>query len=165
MPFLERIVGANFRTEEGGRIVVFPGDRRDRGHVVRSEAEELKIRAFLKMFYFAYFAIFFLGGVLSTRLSVDVYNASLDSYAHLLRALCICVGIYLVVLGLPFLLLWSSYKKSALGFVSAQNEVVLSDEALALRRKARQRLMIALTAGVVVLAACLGGVAFLARAR
>jgi hypothetical protein len=165
MSFLDSIVSANFRSEKPGRIVISPGTLRNRGYVVRSEAEELKIRSFLKMFYFAYFTILFLGNLLSIHLAVAVYNASLDSYAHLLRALVLCVGIYSVFLGLPLLLLMRSYRKSFLDFVSDQDEVSLSHEALVSRKKARRRLMILLAAALIVLAASVVGIAFLARAR
>jgi hypothetical protein len=52
MALLDFIVDANFRSEAVGRVVVFPGDRRHRGYVVKSQAEELKIRSFLRMFYY-----------------------------------------------------------------------------------------------------------------
>ena len=55
MALLDSIVSANFRSENTGRVVVFPGDRRHRGYLVKSPAEELKIRSFLKMFYGAHF--------------------------------------------------------------------------------------------------------------
>jgi hypothetical protein len=161
MSFLDTIVDANFRSENAGRVVVFPSSRHHKGYLVKSPAEELGIRSFLKMFYFAYFAILFLGSVLSTRLSVDVYNASLDSYAHLLRALGICVGIYFVLVGLPFLLLWRSYKSALLGFVSAQDEVVLSG-----KRTSQQRLRLAflcIAASAVLIMAL--GVLLLVRAK
>jgi hypothetical protein len=48
MGFLDSVVGQYFRDEKAGRVVAFPVDRRIRGYVVRSESEELKIRAFLK---------------------------------------------------------------------------------------------------------------------
>ena len=38
----------------------------------------------------------------------------------------ICVGIYFLVAGLPYWLLWRSFKKAILTFVSAQDEVVVS---------------------------------------
>ena len=152
MSLLDSVVGANFRSAKTGRIVISPGILGNRGYVVRSDAEELKIRSFLRMFYFAYFAVLFLGNLLSLRLSVDVYNASLDSYAHLFRALVLCVAIYSVVFGLPFLLLWRSYKKSFLDLVSDQEEVSVSGEVLAAGRNARRLWMALLAIGLLVLA-------------
>jgi hypothetical protein len=151
MPFLDSIVGKNFRSEKAGRIVIL-GTRPLRCFVVRSEAEELKIRSFLKMFYFALFAIFFLGSLLSNQLAVKIYNASLDSYAHLLRALGLCVAIYSGILALPLLLLWRSYKKSFLYFVSDQDEVSVSGELLATARNTRRIWMALLAIGLIVLA-------------
>jgi hypothetical protein len=75
MAFLDSIVGACFRDEEAGRVVVFSGDRPTRGYVVRSESEELKIRSFLKMFYFAHFSILLLGYSLASEWSRGIYHA------------------------------------------------------------------------------------------
>ena len=61
MGLLDSIVGKSFRDEKVGRVVVFTGDRRNRGYVLKSESEELRIRSFLKMFYFAHFSILLLG--------------------------------------------------------------------------------------------------------
>jgi len=104
------------------------------------------------MFYFALFAIFFLGSLLSNQLAVKIYNASLDSYAHLLRALGLCVAIYSGILALPLLLLWRSYKKSFLYFVSDQDEVSVSGELLATARNTRRIWMALLAIGLIVLA-------------
>jgi len=54
MGLLDSIVSNAFRDEKAGRVVVFSGDRWSRGYIVRSAAEELKIKSFLKMFYFAH---------------------------------------------------------------------------------------------------------------
>lgn len=67
MALLDSIVGASFRDEKAGRVVVFSGDRRTHGYVVRSASEELKIKSFLKMFYFAHFSILLLGYLLASE--------------------------------------------------------------------------------------------------
>ena len=74
MALLDSIVSANFRSENAGRVVLFPGDRRHRGYLVKSSAEEQKIRSFLKMFYCAHFSILFLGYFLATEWSRDIYH-------------------------------------------------------------------------------------------
>jgi hypothetical protein len=48
--------------------------------------------------------------------------------AYLLRSEDIFLGIYVLVVGGPYFLLWRSYKKAPLNFVSAQDEVVLSQK-------------------------------------
>jgi hypothetical protein len=53
MGVLDAVVGRYFRDDKAGRFVAFPVDRRIRAYVVRSESEELKIKAFLKMYYCA----------------------------------------------------------------------------------------------------------------
>ena len=42
MGLLDSIVSRSFRDEKAGRVVVFAGDRRNRGYVVRSDAEGTK---------------------------------------------------------------------------------------------------------------------------
>src|SRR5437879_244140 len=54
MTLVDSLVDACFRNEKAGRVVIFPGDRRNRGYVVKSEADEQKIRSFLKMFFCAH---------------------------------------------------------------------------------------------------------------
>src|SRR5580704_566058 len=128
MGFLDSVVGRSYRDEQIGRVVVFTGDRRHRGYVVKSGSEELKIRSFLKMFYFAHFSILLLGMMLANAWST--FFANLHDFgspaAHILRTTGIYLGIYSVVVGLPYFLLWRMYKKAFLGFVSVQDEVSVS---------------------------------------
>lgn len=135
MGFLDSIVGRSFRDEKAGRVVVFSGDRRGRGYLVKSEAEELKIRSFLKMFLFAHLSILLLGMLVANAWSTFVIN--LQEFGrpaeHLLRSEGISLGIYAVVVLLPYFLLWRSYKKALPSFVSVQDEVVVSG-----RNRARQ---------------------------
>jgi hypothetical protein len=144
---LDSFVGACFRDEQAGRAVVFPGDRRTRGYVVRSEPEELRIRSFLKMFYFAHFSILLLGYFLASEWSRGIYHALEKPEAHLFRAMCISLAVYSLVVGLPYLLLWSSYKKAFLSFVSPEDEVLVSG-----RRAGRQRIFIFVASGLFLLA-------------
>jgi hypothetical protein len=128
MGLLDSIVGRAFRDEKSGRVVVFSGDRRHRGYVVRSESEELKIRSFLKMFYIAYSAISVLGMLVANAWST--FFTHLQSLGrpveHMLRNMSISLGIYCLVVGVPYFLLWRSYKRELLSFVSVQDEVVVS---------------------------------------
>ena len=128
MGLLDSIVGQSFRDGKAGRVVVFSGDRRNRGYVVKSEADELKIRSFLKMFYFAHFAIVLLGMLVANAWSTffNHIHSLGDPAAHLLRTMGTSLGVYSLVVGLPYFLLWRSYKKAFLSFVSAQDEVLVS---------------------------------------
>jgi len=128
MGLLDSIVGRSFRDEEAGRVVVFSGDRRNRGYVVRSDAEELKIRSFLKMFYFAHLSILLLGGLLANAWSMFIVHLQElgRPAAHLLRTEGIYLGISFLIVGLPYFSLWRSYKKAFLNFVSVQDEVLVS---------------------------------------
>jgi len=130
MGVLDAIVSGAFRNEPAGRVVVFSGDRRNRGYVVRSEAEELKIKSFLKMFYFAHFYILILGMSLANAWSTFIIHMGRMSRpaGHMVRNMSIGVGVYCVVVGLPYVLLWRSYKKALPSFVSSQDEVVVSGQ-------------------------------------
>ena len=136
MGFLDSVVGSAFRNEKTGRVVVFSGDRRNRGYLLKSEAEELRIRAFLKMFHFAQLAILLLGMLVANGWSAFLIH--LEGFGrpaeHVLRAMGISLGIYSLVVGLPYFLLWRSYKKSLLSFVSPQDEVLVSGKSLGQQR-------------------------------
>ena len=125
MALLDLVVDANFRNEQAGRVVIFPGGRRTRGYLVKSESEELRIRSFLKMFYFAQLSIQLLGLLLALEWSRELSYALNRPFALLFR-IGIILGFYSLVVGVPYWLLWRSYKKSFLSFVSAEDEVLLS---------------------------------------
>ena len=148
MSLLDSIIGANFRSEQAGRVVVFPGDRRNRGYLLKSEAEELRIRSFLKMFFCAHASILFLGCLLASAWSTDVSHVFDRQAEHVLRVGGIFLGIYLLVVGVPYLLLWSSYKKAFLNFVSPQDQVVVSG-----KRPGRQQITaVVIAVGLIALA-------------
>jgi hypothetical protein len=123
MSFLDSVVGQCFGDQPAGRVVVFAGDRRQRGYVVKSESEELKIKSFLKMYFFAQFSIQLLGSCVAYAWTMFFHNAWGNVAANFLGTAGLFSGIYALVVGLPYFLLWWSYKKSILNFVSAQDEV------------------------------------------
>lgn len=127
MALLDLIIDANFRSEQVGRVVVFPGDRRNRGYVVKSAGEELRIRSFLKMFYFANFSILSLGYLLAFEWSRELSYALGRQFAFVNR-MGITLGFVSFVVGVPYWLLWRSYKRAFLSFVSVEDEVVLSQK-------------------------------------
>src|SRR4029077_4455575 len=129
MAFLDLIAGANFRNEAAGRVVVFSMGRRNRGYVIGSAPEEQKIRAFLKMFYCAHFSILLLGYFLASEWSRELSYALGRPAAHLFRTAGISLGIYSLVVGIPYFLLWRSYKKAFLSFISPQDEVLVGKPA------------------------------------
>ncbi len=151
MALLDFLVDANFRTEKAGRVVVFSGDRRGRGYVVRSQADELKIRSFLKMFYYAHFSIQFLGFLLASAWAHDIYTGLGRPAEHLYRAMGIAFGVYFLVAGVPYLLLWRSYKKAFVSFISPQDEVLLSG-----KRPRQQQVLLAVGMIVFTIAILLG---------
>ena len=122
MGLMDSIVSKAFRNEPAGRVVVFSGDRQ--GYMVRSEADELKIKSFLKMFYFAHFYLLILGMMLANAWSMFFIN--LEGMGrpahHMLRSQAIAFGVYCLVVGLPYLLLWRSFKKAKLSFVSGKTK-------------------------------------------
>jgi hypothetical protein len=157
MGLLDSIIGPCFRNEKAGRVVVFPGDRRHRGYLVQSQ--EPKIRSFLKMFYFAHFSILLLGYFLASEWSRELVYGLGRPAAHLFRTSCIFLGIYSLVAVLPYLLLWRSYKKAFLSFVSVEDEVVVSR-----KRPSQQQVLL----GVAIIAfamVILFGAILLTRAK
>jgi hypothetical protein len=126
MGLLDLLIRPCFRDEKVGRVVTFPGDRRNRGYVVRSEAEELKIRAFLKMFFCAHASILLLGGLLASGWSTDLRHVLDRQSTRVFRTEGIFLGIYLLVVGVPYFLVWRSYKKAFVSFTSPQDEVLVS---------------------------------------
>jgi hypothetical protein len=142
MGLLDSIVDQCFRDEKGGRVVIFAGGPRDRGYVVQSESEELRIRSFLKMFYFSQLSIVVLGVSLAAAWSLGRLTRDLASSE------IIFLVIYGVAVVIPYLLLWRTYKKALLGVVSVQNEVLVP-------RKNAQR-------QVWIVTASLGGVLLIA---
>jgi hypothetical protein len=53
------------------------------------------------MFYFAHFSILFLGYFLGFEWSRQIYRALGRPEAHMFRAMCISLGVYLLVVGSP----------------------------------------------------------------
>jgi len=74
--FIDFIVNRSFRDEKEGCVVVFNGVSRGRGYLVRSAGEELRIRAFLKMYLFAEFAIQMLGTLLVAAWLSSLFGSS-----------------------------------------------------------------------------------------
>ena len=123
MGFLDSSIDRCFRDEKAGRVVVFPGDK---AYLVRSEADEPKIRSFIKMFVVGQISILLLGQFLASEWSRDIYNVLGKPAAHIARTMGISLGMYFVVMMLPYLLLWRSYKKALHSFVSPQDQVSIS---------------------------------------
>jgi hypothetical protein len=80
------------------------------------------------MFYFAEYSILLFGSSLALAWSTFFTNLqSLGSpEEHLIRTMCIYLVINAILLGIPAWLLWRSYKKPFLSFVSSEHEVVVS---------------------------------------
>ena len=123
MGLLDPTVDRCFRTEKGGRVVVFPGDR---AYLLRSEADEPKIKSFLKMFIIAQISILVLGQFLANAWARDIYYALDKPTEHLFRAMAIAAAMSLLVMGIPCFFLWRSYKKALFSFVSPQDQVTVS---------------------------------------
>jgi hypothetical protein len=162
MSLLDNVVGAAFRDEKAGRVVVFSGDVRDCGYLVRSPADESKIKSFLKMFYFAHFSILFLGMLVANACALFFNN--LEGFGrpaeHLLRSIGISLGCYSVLVGLPYILLWSSYKKALSSFASPQDEISLAGNSAG--RKPWAAIVGLVALGVLIVMA---GVLFMVRAK
>lgn len=163
MGLLDSMVDMAFREKKIGRVVVFSGDRKNRGYIVRSVADELKIKSFLKMFYFAHFSILLLGMLVAnawTTFFINIHAFSKPA-EHLFRSMSISMGMYGLLVGVPYFWLWRSYKKAFINFVSAQDEVLISGSSAG-RRPWR---VIAVLTALGALLLLIAGMLFLVRAK
>jgi hypothetical protein len=128
MGLIDAIADRSFRDTESGRVVVFSGDSRKRGYVVRSVAEENKIKSFLKMFIFAHLYILVLGMPLSQACALLFAYALFDRPAHhLLGSVAFVVGFYVLMVGVPYALLWRAYRRALSNFTVPADEVSVTD--------------------------------------
>jgi hypothetical protein len=160
MGLLDAMVGRCFRDETAGRVVVFPSDRRGRGYLLRSAAEEQKVRSFLKLYLCAHFPILLLGYGLAYAISVPLVYALDRPAAHILRSAFIFSAVFGVIAGIPYLLFWRTYLSTRMSFVAAQDEI----EVVGTPPLDRRVLVFAAVAALFALIA-LGVVFFLVRAK
>jgi hypothetical protein len=147
MGLVDTLVQRSFRETQAGRVVVFSGDPRKRGYLMRSLAEEQKIRSFLKMFYFAHLYILMFGTMLSQVSALWFVNGSYDRPAHhLLGSVSIFVAIYCLMVGLPYTLMWRAYKRAFTSFIVPADEVSLTGT-----RAARHQWILPAVAGIAFL--------------
>src|SRR5258708_29115702 len=109
MRLLDAMVGKLFRDEKAGRVVTFPVDGRYRGYLVRSESEELKIRAFLKMYYCAELSLQLVSLLLTVGWMTQLVDASVNSVVHFLRSGAVFLGIYSLMVSVPYWLLFRTF--------------------------------------------------------
>lgn len=121
---------------------------------MRSEADELRIKSFLKMFYFAHFSILLLGAMLASAWAMFVIDLDVmrRPAGRFVRSEAVCLAIYCLVVGLPEFLLWRSFKSSRSTFVSAQDAVSVSGPIPGQRRRVIQAALIVLGFAVIALA-------------
>jgi hypothetical protein len=162
MGFIDAIVNRSFRDTQSGRVVVFSGDPRKRGYLVRSVVEEQKIRSFLKMFYFAHLYVLVFGVMFSQSCASWFAYGSFDRPAqHLLGSVSLAVGIYLLVVGVPYALLWRAYKRALVSFTAPADEVLLTG----IEASGRQWLMPAVVGFGFLILAAIAILVLVARSR
>jgi hypothetical protein len=160
MSFLDVAVAPAFRDEPAGRVVVPVGLRRRRGYLVRSSADEPKIRAFLKLFVFAQMTIQTLGMVAAFGVANvgRQWNEAATLHDVIVMALSFVVA-YALLAVLPLVLLFATYRHALTGFFSAQDEVAVGPAPIAQARW----LLIAAVLGITLLLAI--GIWLAIRAR
>lgn len=127
MGFIDDIVDRSFRESPAGRVVVFSGDPCKQGYLLRSPAEERKIRSFLKMFYFAHLYVLVIGMLLSQAWATWFSQALLERPArHLLGTVSMTLAIYGLVVGIPYALLGRAYKQALICFIVPGDAVLLT---------------------------------------
>jgi hypothetical protein len=112
---------------------------------VKSESDELKIRAFLKMFYCAEWSLPLVSLLATIGWITGLTYASGSSVTRYVRSEAIFLGIYSLIVALPYFLLWKTYKKELFSFVSPQDEVVPSG-----KQPRRQQVLLAV--GIIAVA-------------
>jgi hypothetical protein len=124
MSFLDVAVASAFRDEQAGRVVVPVGLRRRCGYLVRSSADEHKIRAFLKLFLFAQMTIQTLGLVAAFGVANvgRQWNQAATLHDVIVMALSFVVAYALLAI-LPLVLLFATYRHALASFFSAQDQV------------------------------------------
>jgi hypothetical protein len=152
MGLIDALVNRSFRDSQDGRVVVFSGDSAKQRYLVRSPAEEQKIRSFLKMFYFAHLYILLIGVLLSQAWASWLSEALLERPArHLLGVGSIALATYGLVVGLPYALLWRAYKRSLRCFIVPADAVALTGTAA----PARQWIALPVAGGALLLLAAI----------
>jgi hypothetical protein len=153
MGLIDALVNGSFRETPAGRVVVFSGDPRKRGYLIRSPAEEQKIRSFLNMFYFAHLYILGFGILLSQGWASWFTHEWYDRPAHhLLGSVSIAVAIYCLVVGLPYAFLWRAYRRALQSFTDSADELSLTG----IKASGRQWIPLALAGfALLILAAIL----------
>ena len=127
MGFIDFIVNRSFRDEQQGRVVVFNGVGRGQGYLVRSSGEELRIRAFLKMYLFAELAIQMLGTLLVAAWLSSLFGATgTPTLERELKRGGFFLVAYALIVGLPFFFLWRAYRRAVPSFVSPGDAVALA---------------------------------------
>jgi len=160
MGLLDIIANRSFRDDPAGRVVVFGGGLRNRGYLVRSKTDELKIRSFIKMFSFAEISIQLLGTLSATAWLGTFSHASGRLAEQAFRAICIYLGFYSLVAVLPILLLWRAYRRERFCFVSPEDEVLVTSEPPRDQRFFRIAALVAIS--ILIL---MGAVFFLVRSK
>ena len=127
MGLVDALVDRSFRETKDGLVVVFSGDPRKRGYLVRSLTEESKTRAFLKMFYFAHLYLLLFGLLLAQAWASWMSGLLFERPAHhLLGTALTSVAIYCVVVALPYYFLWRAYRRALESFGAPADEVPLT---------------------------------------
>jgi hypothetical protein len=156
---MDYAIEAHFRKDQSGRLVFIPFSRKGKGYFVESTADEMKIRAFVKIFRSAMQLISWLSFP-----SIFVPAIILDDYAGLSprgHRLAIALGVPLffwLVLSALAWMIWSSYKGAMPTLTSSLREVgpdVMGQLRANPDRRRRLRLLVAailLLVGVALLA-------------
>jgi hypothetical protein len=127
MGLIEYLVSRSFRDEKAGRVVVFKGVGRARGYLVGSQGEELRIRAFLRMYFFAALSIQMLGILVVCAWMAYLSDAmGRPSLERELTRGGIFLAAYALLVGLPLLCVWRAFPKALPSFVAPGNEVAVS---------------------------------------
>jgi hypothetical protein len=136
MSFLDVALAPAFRDEPAGRVVVPLGLRRRRGYLIRSSADEQKIRAFLKLFLFAQMTLQTLGMLAAFGLTNvgRQWNAAENAHDVIVMIVSFVVAYGLLAV-LPLVLLFALYRRALASFFAAEDEVAVGPAPLTQARR------------------------------
>ena len=127
MGIVDILVNRSFRDDQQGRVVVFDGVGQGRGYRLRSTEDEVRIRAFLRMYVFAELAIQLLGTLLVAAWLSSVFGSTgRPTVERELMRGGFFLAAYTLVVGLPFFVMWRTYRQAVPSFVSPADAVTVS---------------------------------------
>jgi len=122
MGLLDSIVDRHFAKGPDGQVILRHPAASKRSYLIGSKADESKLRAFFKVFYFGHLSITVLGFLLAGAWSQAINYEWGRPSAHMLRTMVVTACTFALVYGLPELLLWRILRAGLSSFTEGLEE-------------------------------------------